>query len=165
MGTFKMTIEQFLSLTIEQRVEVLNWRLQSGETLSSIASEFRIARSSLQAPFKAAGFKYNKVSKQYEYDDLMTSPLSSSEILRKLDKIERLIKKYMVDDENVPYKEINEIISKIPSGKEIRVTIRINEEVWVRFDKFCNKNRNIYKKDLIDIALLELVRNYHDSIL
>lgn len=153
---------QFLKMNIEQRITIVNALLRSGETLSSIAEKFGMARSSLQAPFHGAGFKYDKGSKQYVFDDdLMTNPLTASEILSKLDRIESLLKQYLVADKNIPYQSTNDLMSRIPSGKEIRVTIRVNKDIWNKFNQFCEKNSNIYKKDLISIALLELIRNYY----
>lgn len=154
--------EHFLKLNVEQKVTVINALLRSGETLTSIANKFGMARSSLQAPFTTAGFKFNKKEKQYVFDnDLMTNPLTATEILTKLDKIEKLIKQFMITDKDIPYKEINEIIAKIPVGKEIRTTIRINKDIWEKFEKFCKNAPNYYKKDLLGIALLEFIKNYN----
>lgn len=155
---------QFLKMNIEQRATLLNALLRSGQSLSSIAEMFEMARSSLSAPLLRAGFVFDKSSKQYVFDDdTMTNPLTATEILTKLDRLESLLKQYLVEEKNIPYKSTNELISKIPTGKEIRVTIRINKDIWNKFGQFCKKNENMYKKDLMSIALLELIKNYKEE--
>lgn len=155
---------QFLKMNIEQRVMYVNALLRSGETLTSIARQIPIARSSLQAPFKVAGYVYDKKTKQYVFnDEVMTNPLTTTEIKERLIKIEELIRCYLVSEDSVHYQASNELIAEIPSGKEIRTTIRINEKIWNEFDKFSQNYPHFYKKDLFGMALSEFMGKYKEK--
>lgn len=155
---------QFLKMNIEQRVMYVNALLRSGESLTSIANKIPIARSSLQAPFKVAGYIFNRKTKQYVFnDEVMTNPLTTTEIKERLIIIEELIRRYLASEDSIPYKALNELIADVPSGKEIRVTIRINEKIWTAFDEYSNKHTNFYKKDLLGLALLEFMGMYKDK--
>lgn len=152
---------QFLRLNIEQKAMLVNAMLRSGETLTSIAKKFQMARSSLQSPFRAAGFKFDRKNNQYVYDDeVMTNPLTTTEIKERLIRIEELIRRYLANEPLQNYQPSNELIVDIPSGKEIRVTIRVNEKIWQEFNDFCEKRPHFYKKDLLGIALLDFMEEY-----
>lgn len=155
---------QYLRMNTEQKVMYVNALLRSGETLTSIAKKMSMARSSLQSSISVAGFVFERRTKQYVFnDELMTNPLTTTEIKERLNNIEEILKRYLSSENVQSYHVSNELISEIPSGNEIRVTIRINEKVWNKFNDFCNEKSNFYKKDLLTIALIEFMKNYQDK--
>jgi hypothetical protein len=93
----------------------------------------------------------------------MTNPLTTTEIKERLIRIEELIRRYLASEESIPYQTSNKLIAEIPSGKEIRVTIRINEKIWKEFSQFCENQLGFYKKDLLGVALLEFMEKYKEK--
>lgn len=81
------------------------------------------------------------------------------------DKIQQVIKWF---DNRVNDKSMTEVIEVInqgikidlPQSESTRTTIRINKEIWDRFDEFSNKNKEFNKQDLMAQALKEYMEKY-----
>lgn len=81
------------------------------------------------------------------------------------DKIQQVIKWFdnRVNDKGMT--EVIEIINQgikidLPQSESTRTTIRINKEIWDRFDEFSNKNKEFNKQDLMAQALKEYMEKY-----
>ena len=156
------TRDQFEKWNYDQKVSFINIHLKLGKTLTTIAEMVGMTRSGMQSQLHKAGFIFDKKDKQYYFDEvLMSNPLTATEILTKLEKIEKLLHRYMIGEEKIPYEESNRYIGELPYGEEIRVTIRINKNIWERFGSFCKRDlTNYHKKDLLSYALLHFIENY-----
>lgn len=81
------------------------------------------------------------------------------------DKIQQVIKWFdnRVDDKGMT--EVIEVINQgikinLPQSENIRTTIRINKEIWDRFEEFSKKNKEFNKQDLMAQALKEYMEKY-----
>lgn len=81
------------------------------------------------------------------------------------DKIQQVIKWFdsRVDDKGMT--EVIEVINQgikinLPQSENIRTTIRINKEIWDRFETFSKKNKEFNKQDLMAQALKEYMEKY-----
>lgn len=50
-------------------------------------------------------------------------------------------------------KEQTRIEIDLPKSKEVRKTMRVNERVWDDLTDLCDKNKHLFKKDIISEAL------------
>lgn len=80
-------------------------------------------------------------------------------------KIQQVIKWFdsRVDDKGMT--EVIEVINQgikidLPQSQSTRTTIRINKEIWDKFDEFSNKNKEFNKQDLMAQALKEYMEKY-----
>ena len=81
------------------------------------------------------------------------------------DKIQKVIKWFdnRVDDKGMT--EVIEVINQgikidLPQSESTRTTIRINKEIWNRFEEFSKKNKEFNKQDLMAQALKEYMEKY-----
>lgn len=81
------------------------------------------------------------------------------------DKIQQVIKWFdnRVDDKGMT--EVIEVINQgikinLPQSENIRTTIRINKEIWDKFEGFSKKNKEFNKQDLMAQALKEYMEKY-----
>lgn len=81
------------------------------------------------------------------------------------DKIQQVIKWFdsRVNDKGMT--EVIEVINQgikinLPQSENIRTTIRINKEIWDRFEAFSKKNKEFNKQDLMAQALKEYMEKY-----
>jgi len=61
--------------------------------------------------------------------------------------------------------EVIEVINQgikidLPQSESTRTTIRINKEIWNRFEEFSKKNKEFNKQDLMAQALKEYMEKY-----
>lgn len=80
-------------------------------------------------------------------------------------KIQEVLKWFNNKDDDKGVTEVIEIVNKgikinLPKSENIRTTIRINKEIWNRFDEFSKENREFNKQDLIAQALKEYMEKY-----
>ena len=81
------------------------------------------------------------------------------------DKIQQVIKWF---DNRVNDKSMTEVIEVInqgikidlPQSESTRTTIRINKEIWNKFEEFSKKNKEFNKQDLMAQALKEYMEKY-----
>ena len=81
------------------------------------------------------------------------------------DKIQQVIKWFDNRDDDKSMTEVIEVINQgikidLPQSESTRTTIRINKEIWDRFDEFSNKNKEFNKQDLMAQALKEYIEKY-----
>ncbi|WP_343102128.1 integrase [Romboutsia sp. MSSM.1001216sp_RTP31141st1_G3_RTP31141_220114] len=81
------------------------------------------------------------------------------------DKIQQVIKWFdnKIDDKSMT--EVIEVINQgikidLPLSENTRTTIRINKEIWDRFEEFSKKNKEFNKQDLMAQALKEYMEKY-----
>ena len=79
-----------------------------------------------------------------------------------IDILKNIIEQFKQDDKsNTNVIELREGIKiELPESEIKRTTIRINKEVWDRFDKFVEDNKPFDKHDLMSMALLEYMNKY-----
>lgn len=81
------------------------------------------------------------------------------------DKIQEVIKWFDNRNDDNSMTQVIEVINQgikinLPQSENIRTTIRINKEIWDRFDEFSNKNKEFNKQDLMAQALKEYIEKY-----
>ena len=81
------------------------------------------------------------------------------------DKIQEVLKWFENKSDDKSVTEVIEVINEgikinIPKSETIRTTIRINKEVWERFDEFSKENNEFNKQDLMAQALLEYMNKF-----
>lgn len=81
------------------------------------------------------------------------------------DKIQEVLKWFENKSDDKGMTEVIEVINEgikinIPKSETIRTTIRINKEVWDKFDEFSKENNEFNKQDLIAQALLEYMNKF-----
>ena len=81
------------------------------------------------------------------------------------DKIQEVLKWFENKSDDKGMTEVIEVINEgikinIPKSETIRTTIRINKEVWDKFDEFSKENNEFNKQDLMAQALLEYMNKF-----
>ena len=60
------------------------------------------------------------------------------------------------DDRSIP----KGIIIDLPNADTVRTTMKLNEEILLRFNNFCGNNGAFKKQDLMSMALSEYISNH-----
>lgn len=81
------------------------------------------------------------------------------------DKIQEVLKWFENKDDDKGMTEVIEVVTKgikinLPKSETIRTTIRINKDIWDKFDEFSKKNNEFNKQDLMAQALKEYMEKY-----
>lgn len=81
------------------------------------------------------------------------------------DKIQQVIKWFDNRFNDKGMTEVIEVINQgikidLPQSESTRTTIRINKEIWNRFEEFSKKNKEFNKQDLMAQALKEYMEKY-----
>ena len=79
-----------------------------------------------------------------------------------IDILKNIIEQFKQDDKsNTNVIELREGIKiNLPEANIKRTTIRINETIWDRFNRFVEDNKPFDKHDLMGMALLEYMNKY-----
>lgn len=81
------------------------------------------------------------------------------------DKIQEVLKWFESKNNDKCMTEVIEVVSEgikisIPKSETIRTTIRINKDIWNKFDEFSKQNNEFNKQDLMAQALKEYMEKY-----
>lgn len=81
------------------------------------------------------------------------------------DKIQEVLKWFESKNNDKGMTEVIEVVSEgikisIPKSETIRTTIRINKDIWNKFDEFSKQNNEFNKQDLMAQALKEYMEKY-----
>lgn len=85
------------------------------------------------------------------------------DIIEHKEEIFDMLKWFKNRDDN-SMTEVIEVINEgikidLPESETTRTTIRINKIIWDEFDKFCSKNKEFNKQDLMAQALRDFMKN------
>ena len=81
------------------------------------------------------------------------------------DRIQEVLKWFENKSDDKGMTDVIEVINKgikidLPQSESTRTTIRINKEIWNRFEEFSKKNKEFNKQDLMAQALKEYMEKY-----
>lgn len=81
------------------------------------------------------------------------------------DRIQEVLTWFENKDDDKGMTEVIEVVSdgikiNLPKSETIRTTIRINKDIWDKFDAFSKKNNEFNKQDLMAQALKEYMEKY-----
>ena len=188
MENIKITRIEFDKLSLIQQKDFLNILLEEGKSLTKISSEIDISRKTIRDRMFKINYRYDKNTNQFilesnlqKQDAKVDKKINNElvEIFTDNDLKNNLINLAMLYDKIknvVDYfddKSIQEYDNIIDSSlrekllnekdKNVRTTIRVNEEILKDFDKYCNENKEYLKQDLISAALYEFLdkRNFY----
>lgn len=96
-------------------------------------------------------------------DDTLNIKKDMIDIIKHKEDIFDMIKWFKNRDDN-SMTQVIEVINEgikidLPDSETTRTTIRINKIIWNEFDKFCSKNKEFNKQDLMAQALKDFIKN------
>ena len=183
-----MTRIEFDKLNLIDQKDFLNILLEQGKSLTKISSEINISRKAIRDRMSKINHKYDKYTNQFilesnlqkadakvdkKIDNELVEIFTDNDLKNNLinlamlyDKIKNVVDYFddkslqrydSIIDSNLREKLLNE------KDKNVRTTIRINEEILKDFDIYCNENKEYLKQDLISAALYEFLdkRNFY----
>lgn len=186
-GALVMIKEEFNNLDIMDQVEYINKMLNEKRSLTNIASDLSIGRSTIRDRFKKVNYIYDKKLNQYiKWEKLVCDTeviQSNTNVLESINREE--LKKYNVSNTDVNKKILNitneyeilmemielykcnsnvlqnKIIIDLPEADSELTSFRINKEILKQFNDFVKKQKEFRKIDLVSMALKEYMENHN----
>lgn len=186
-----ITRAEFDKLSLIEQKDFLNILLKQGKSLTKISEEINIARKTIRERMSKINYKYDKNTNQItletentkiekldakidKTDNELVKIFTNHELKNNLinlamlyDKIKNVVDAYDCDKSIQKYDNIIEsnLREKLLNEKDknIRTTIRANEQILKDFDIYCSQNKEYLKQDLISAALYEFLdkRNFY----
>lgn len=182
MGGIFITKNDFNKLTTLEQINFVNSQLENNKSITSICKELEIGRSTIRERFKKHNYSYSKESNRYiavsDNLDSINNKCITSDTYNKdnplvtiLEKSDTEIQKNIIDLVNNydVLKEIielhkcntsvikNQIIINLDDKGSKLTTLRINKTTLDDFNKFCEKNNQFTKIDLVSQALKDFM--------
>ena len=182
-----MSKDEFNRLDIEYQIEYVNSQLSYGKSITTVAKEIGLSRTTLRDRFRNMGYVYSKDRRQYMYYTDYTASISNTMTIA-TDMYSRMNGNYnyitdviQPDVQNAildimsDYDVLKEMISNYKRDlsvvkdqliidldeSETKLTsIRINKKELDLFNTFCENNKQYTKIDLISMALKEFRKKY-----
>jgi hypothetical protein len=168
-----MRENDFKKLDAKKKAEFINANLSAGKSFKDIYDatmqnhEFAQSRENLINQFKEAGYIIDRQDAERKQIEKPVIKSESSEpnkvlveeyenfekILESADEIMQMLKWWRLNNVRVPA-VIDGLKVEIPSGDELRKTIRINAQIWGEWKAFCGKHPDFSEKDLLAKAIL-----------
>lgn len=186
-GALVMIKEEFNNLDIMDQVEYINKMLNEKRSLTNIASNLSIGRSTIRDRFKKVNYIYDKKLNQYIKCEKLVCDTeviqSNTNVLESINREE--LKKYNVSNTDVNKKILNitneyeilmemielykcnsnvlqnKIIIDLPEADSELTSFRINKEILKQFNDFVKKQKEFRKIDLVSMALKEYMENHN----
>lgn len=186
-GALVMIKEEFNNLDIMDQVEYINKMLNEKRSLTNIASDLSIGRSTIRDRFKKVNYIYDKKLNQYIKCEKLVCDTeviqSNTNVLESINREE--LKKYNVSNTDVNKKILNitneyeilmemielykcnsnvlqnKIIIDLPEADSELTSFRINKEILKQFNDFVKKQKEFRKIDLVSMALKEYMENHN----
>ena len=173
---------------IEDIALYINEKLIELGSLKSIADILEVNESTIRKKLNSNGYK--RINNQFVLnDDMCNQECNTHKIANKnkeitsnvtnvfnntefkdnmlflhneIDILKNIIEQFKQDDKsNTGVIELREGIKiSLPEASIKRTTIRINETIWDRFNRFVEDNKPFDKHDLMGMALLEYINKY-----
>lgn len=181
-----MVKEKFNDLDILEQLKYINNLLENKSTLTTIAKDLNVGRSTISDRFKKIGYRYNKQLNQYIKHDNSNNNTdvvhSNTKSLKSLNNND--LKMYNDSNTDVNNKIINitneyetlmqmielykcnsnvlqnKIIINLPQAESELTSFRVNKEIIKQFNEFTKKQKEFRKIDLVSMALKEYIENH-----
>lgn len=181
-----MVKDEFNNLDVLEQVKYINDLLGTKLTLTTIAKNLSIGRSTISDRFKKIGYRYDKQLNQYikSCDDVCNTNVyqCNTKGLKSINSDN--LKMYNVSNTGVNEKIINianeyetlmqiielyksnsnvlqnKIIIDLPSAESELTSFRINKEILKQFNDFTKTQKEFKKIDLVSMALKEYMENH-----
>ena len=182
-----MSKDEFNRLDIEYQIEYVNEQLSYGKSITTVATEIGISRTTLRDRFRNMGYVYSKDRRQYMYYTDYTASITNTMALT-TDMYSRMngnnnsittviqsdVQEAILDivaDYDVLKEIINnykrdlsvvkdQLIIDLDESETKLTSIRINKKELDLFNEFCENNKQYTKIDLISQALKEFREKY-----
>lgn len=182
-----MIKEEFNNLDIMDQVKYINKMLNEKRSLTNIASDLSIGRSTIRDRFKKVNYIYDKKLNQYIQCEKVVCDTeviqSNTNTLESINREE--LKKYNVSNTDVNKKILNitneyeilmemielykcnsnvlqnKIIIDLPDADSELTSFRINKEILKQFNDFVKNQKEFRKIDLVSMALKEYMENHN----
>ena len=186
-GALIMIKEEFNNLDIMDQVKYINKMLNEKRSLTNIASDLSIGRSTIRDRFKKVNYIYDKKLNQYIQCEKVVCDTeviqSNTNTLESINREE--LKKYNVSNTDVNKKILNitneyeilmemielykcnsnvlqnKIIIDLPDADSELTSFRINKEILKQFNDFVKNQKEFRKIDLVSMALKEYMENHN----
>ncbi|MDH2890400.1 hypothetical protein MX160_20865 [Bacillus cytotoxicus] len=174
-----------MSMTI---IEIVN-EINAGERVPVIAKRLGVSKDTLSRRLKSVGYKFDNSLKKYVYfgnisekiqiDNVLFSSLVMTRTEGSKNKFRNLEEKEVFfnfsDSEIKTLKEVVkvfqdeksklflELVPLLDTGKVVKKTILVGDELYIKFEKFAERftNKHISKHQLIELALYNLMKQYN----
>lgn len=177
----------FDKLNIEDQIKYINNELKKGSTLTNTCKSIGIGRTTVRDRALKHSYTYDSNLNQYictanaankttvsvpksPIKNDMSTPIVSKEMTSRLiklcnnyDKIIDVIEWFENDKDKTNVIEVVQGIKiNLPEEKDtnFRKTLRVNDEVWKQFSKFCDCHKEFTQKDLLSQAILDYMENH-----
>lgn len=176
--------DEFNRLDVTMQIEYVNEQLSYyGKSVTTVATEIGISRSTLRDRFKNIGYVYSKDRRQYvhyvDYAASLTNTMALTtdmhnrmnginnsvtsdvqeailDIVADYDVLKEMIANYKRDLSVVK----DQLIIDLDESETKLTSIRINKKELDLFNEFCENNKQYTKIDLISQALKEFREKY-----
>ena len=75
---------EFETMELDQQLNYVNTRLQTGESIRTISTDLKLNKSTISDLFKKNGYNYNNATRQYVVGELDNKPKEKSQVVEKL---------------------------------------------------------------------------------
>lgn len=137
-------------------------------TLDDVRKKLNISKKKLSGIFKDL-YKFNRTTKRYEsiYDDEeveeVEAPIKEKtvkknelELILTLDQQQKIID--FIENHNVNDVELK-IEMPLETIPNYKITTRVNNKIWEKFNKFCKRKKYYNQKDHLGRALIMYMKN------
>ncbi|MCD3351246.1 helix-turn-helix transcriptional regulator [Clostridium botulinum D/C] len=179
-----MNRKEFDDLNVNEQLNYINENLTMGKSLTELANEIKISRSTLRKRFKKIKYIFNQNANKYICDGNNTNATSKGDNNKSNEVAIDNISKCDSDNIDITFKKLNDNADKILEmlewwgNRDIKKKVdisklnnfenktkhrsfNINSEILNKFTDFCNTHREYMQVDLISIALLEFLEKYN----
>lgn len=177
-----MNRELFDNLTVQEQLEFVNGELKKDKSLTQIAKSLNMSRSTFKRRFEKINYKYDDELKLYVKSDIVTivTPVTQNESVTSItsvtdntsntgvtipkntiNEIMEMLEWYR-EQKNIKEAEIIELpISEELKGNIVTRSFKIYENVLEKYNQFCEENPRLKKQDIINMAIIEYIRNFN----
>lgn len=161
-----MEKDKFNNLSLIEQVEYINSLLEGNKTLTNIAKDIGIGRSTIRDRFKKINYRYSKDLNKY-IKDINVSNTSIDNFNSNIkDKLVNITNEYEVLMEMIELYKSNtnvlqgQICIDLPICDSELTSFRVNKKVLNDFNEFVKHNKEFRKIDLVSMALKEYMENH-----
>lgn len=155
-----MNRDEFNNLSAIDQVEYINNLLENKKTLTNIAKDLKIGRSTISDRFKKLGYRYNKqLNKYIESNDIKSNTDVNSRMINIINEYETLMQMIELYKSNSNVLQ-SQIIIDLPEANSELTSFRVNKEILKQFNEFVKEQKEFRKIDLVSMALKEYIENH-----
>lgn len=151
-----MKLEEFKKLSILEQVDFINKELQGVSNVKNINKETEIEFTwdTIKSMMKENYYNYNAKTKQFEEqkDKFFTALFTSKDMIL----LKEMLDKYKTGQVQEESQKMDFPVYKENKNRSVRVA----DEVWVEWLKFCEENEKHNNTVLVTAALSEFMNKY-----